>query len=431
MIWTLLLFGGLLIALFLVGVPVAFSILAASLVLFYLLTGGTVDPAIILQTVFSGLDSFPLLAIPLFVLAGNLMNTGGITTRLFRFASSIVGQMRFGLAQVSIVVGMIFSGMSGAATVDAAAVGKIEMKAMLDAKYDRDYSAAVVAASSTVGPVIPPSVPLVVVGIVSGTSIGKLLFGGIVPGILIGLSLMLLVAFHGKRAGQKRGKFGGWPTVWKTAKGAFLPILTPLILLGGIMSGVFTATESAAVATFYAAFLGIVVYREIDAKAFFALCKDTLMWTAQIMIIIGSASAFAYMVVLYQIPQHLVQFVVSSHVATWSLLLLINITLLIVGCFMETVAAITIMVPVLMPLVLQFGIDPVQFGLMVTLNLVLGLLTPPVGLVLFVTSKIAEISSGRMFKAVTRFYLPLVVVLLLVTYVPKLVTFLPDLLIGK
>ena len=208
-------------------------------------------------------------------------------------------------------------------------------------------------------------------------------------------------------------------------------MLTPLILLGGILTGVFTATEAAIVATVYAAFLGIFIYKEIDLKRFFYICRDTVFWTAEIMIIIAAANAFAYMIVSDQIPQRLVSLVASTELPKWALMLLINLVLLMIGCIMETVAAITIAVPVLLPLAAHYGIDPVHFGLIVVLNLVLGLLTPPVGLVLFVTSKIANISAGRMFRAVARFYLPLVVVLLLITYLPGLVTFLPNLLMNK
>ena len=431
MIADLGMYAGLLVGFFIIGIPVGFAILLATLILFYISTGGAVDSAIIFQRMVSGLDSFPLLAIPLFVLAGNLMNTGGITARMFNFASSLVGHMRLGLAQVNIVASMIFSGMSGSATVDAAAIGQIEMKAMLDAGYDRDYSAGITAASSTVGPIVPPSIPLVIFGIVSGTSIGRLLFGGILPGIIIGLSLMLVVMIRGIRLGYEKQRFGGWKQVWETGKRAFFPMLTPLILLGGILTGVFTATEAAIVATVYAAFLGIFIYKEIDLKRFFYICRDTVFWTAEIMIIIAAASAFAYMIVSDQIPQRLVSLVASTELPKWALMLLINLVLLMIGCIMETVAAITIAVPVLLPLAAHYGIDPVHFGLIVVLNLVLGLLTPPVGLVLFVTSKIADISAGRMFRAVARFYLPLVVVLLLITYLPGLVTFLPDLLMNK
>jgi tripartite ATP-independent transporter DctM subunit len=427
---TALLYAGVLIGLFLFGIPVGYAIALAALIFFHVSMGGTGDPAILLQRMFYGVDSFPLLAVPLFILAGNLMNTGGITHRIFRFADDLVGHFRLGLAQVNVFASMIFSGMSGSATVDCSAIGQIEMKAMLDAKYDRDYSAAVTAASSTVGPIVPPSIPLVIYGIVAQVSIGRLLLGGMIPGIIIGLALMSLIAIQGRIKAWPRGKFAGFGAVWRSFKAGFLPLLTPVILLGGILSGIFTPTEAAVVAAAYAAVLSLIVYREMGLKEFFHLCRNTMRWTAEIMIIIAAANALAYMIVYDQIPQNLVNTMSALQLDKWVILLLINLVLIAIGCFMETVAAITIAVPVLMPLIAHYGIDPVHFGLIVVMNLVIGLLSPPVGMVLFVTSRIADISVARLFKAVLVFYIPLLFVLLLVTYIPELVTFLPNVLMG-
>ena len=268
MIETALLFGGLLCAVFFIGVPVGYAIIFTATALYFYYNGGSGDSAILLQRMFDGLNSFPLLAIPIFLLTGNLMNSGGITMRIFRFASALVGHYRLGLAQVNVVASMIFAGMSGSATVDAAALGAVEIPAMLDAGYDRDYSAAVTAASATLGPIIPPSVPLVIYGIVAEVSIGRLLFAGVVPGIVIGATLMILIAIQGRRGGYAKGRFKGFAHLWKSLKEGILPLLTPVILLGGILLGVFTPTEAAGVALFYAIILAMVVYREVSVMRF-------------------------------------------------------------------------------------------------------------------------------------------------------------------
>jgi tripartite ATP-independent transporter DctM subunit len=430
MIETTLLFGGLLLGTFIIGVPVGYAIIFVATVLYYFYSSGGGDSAILLQRMFDGLNSFPLLAIPLFMLTGSLMNTSGITARIFKLASAFVGHFRLGLAHVNVVTSMLFAGMSGSATVDAAALGQVEMKAMLDAGYDRNYSAAVTAASSTIGPIIPPSVPLVIYGVVAEVSIGRLLFAGLVPGILVGLTLMVLIAIQGRRKDYPHGKFKGMANLWAALKQGFFPSLTPFILLGGILSGVFTPTEAAVIALLYAMILGMVVYREVSLRQFWELVHRTFRSTVEIMIIIAGATALAYMIVSVRIPQELASFVASMALSKWTILIMINIALLVVGCFMETVAAITIAVPVLLPLVSQYGIDPIHFGLIVVFNLVFGLLTPPVGLVLFVTSRVAEISVSKLFRALLVFYIPLFICLLLVTYVEPISVWLPTLLMG-
>ena len=430
MIETALLFGGLLSAVFLIGVPVGYAIIFTATLLYFFYNGGSGDSAILLQRMFDGLNSFPLLAIPIFLLTGNLMNSGGITMRIFRFASALVGHCRLGLAQVNVVASMIFAGMSGSATVDAAALGAVEIPAMLDAGYDRDYSAAVTAAAATLGPIIPPSVPLVIYGIVAEVSIGRLLFAGVVPGTIIGATLMVLIAIQGRRGGYAKGRFQGFAHLWTSLKEGILPLLTPIILLGGILLGVFTPTEAAGVALLYALILAMVVYREVSVMRLWELIKQTFRPTVEIMVIIAGANAFAYMIMSARLPQELSGFVMSFSLNKYTLLIVINLALLVVGCFMETVAAITICVPVLMPLVIQYHINPIHFGLIVVFNLVFGLLTPPVGMVLFVTSRIAEISVSRLVRALLVFYIPLLVCLALITFIEPLSTWLPTVLMG-
>jgi tripartite ATP-independent transporter DctM subunit len=428
---TILSYAALLFGLMIIGVPVGFSIGLASLILLLIDSGFNANYAILIQRMFNGVDSFPLLAVPLFMIAGNLMNTAGITRRIFGFATALVGHFRLGLGQVNVVASMIFAGMSGAAVADAAGLGPIEMKAMLDAKYDRGYSAAITAASSTIGPIIPPSIPLVIYGIMAEASIGRLLIGGIIPGCIIGGCLMVINNLFARRRGYPKGNFVGMRELWRSFKQAFFPLLTPVILVGGMLSGVFTPTEAAAVAVFYAFFLGYFVYREITLKDLLQLVKNSMRGTAEIMFIVAAACAFAYMVISAQIPVQMVDAITTISKNPWVILFIINIILLIIGCLMEPVAAITIVVPVLMPLVRTLGIDPVHFGLVVVYNLVIGLLTPPVGLVLFVTSKVAEISVEDLVRELLPFFVPLLAALFLITYIPSLVTFLPNLLMGK
>jgi tripartite ATP-independent transporter DctM subunit len=430
MTFTVLSFVGILFGLLIVGIPVGFAIGLASLILLSIESGGAADPTIITQRLFSGVDSFPLLAVPLFMFTGNLMNIGGISKRIFDFATHLVGHMRLGLGQVNVVASMIFAGMSGAAVADASGLGPIEIKAMLDAGYDPGYSAAITAASSAIGPIIPPSIPLVIYGIMAEASIGRLLLGGILPGVLIGILLMLMNEFYfARKLGYERGKFAGWRPLWQSFRRAFWPLMTPVILVGGILSGIFTPTEAAAVALVYAIALS-VVYQEVTLGELLALSQETMRSTAEVLIIVGAAGAFAYMVVSAQLPQMILRTVSSLTMNRWAVLALINLFLLIIGCFMEPVAAITITVPVMMPLIRQLGIDPIHFGLVVVFNLVLGLLTPPVGLVLFVTAKIAGLSVEELVWNILPFFIPLLLGLLLITYVPGIVTIIPDLLMG-
>ena len=423
-------YAGLLLGLMLLGFPVAFSIGLTSLFALMLDGGWHANFAVLVQRMFNGVDSFPLLAVPLFMLAGNLMNTSGITNRIFHFASDCVGHLRLGLGQVNVMASMIFAGMSGAAVADAAGLGPVEMKAMLDAGYDRGYSAAITAASSTIGPIIPPSIPLVIFGIMAEVSIGRLLIGGIVPGVIIGGCLMAMNEYFGRRWGYPRLPFVGFLKLWKSFIHAFFPLLTPVILVGGILSGVFTPTEAAAVCVVYAFILGYFFYRELRLGDLWRIVLVSMKGTAELLFIVAAATAFAFMLISAQIPNQMVDLITRISTNPYVVLLIINVMLLILGCFMEPVAAITIVVPVLMPLVHKVGIDPVHLGVVVVYNLVIGLLTPPVGLLLFVTSKIAEISVEELLRNLWPFFIPLIAALFMITYMPFLVTWLPNLLMG-
>ncbi len=409
-----------------VGIPVAIA-LAGSSLLFMLFTS-SIPSMVVAHRMVNGVDSFPLLAVPFFILAGALMNSGGITERIFDFARACIGWMRGGLGQVNIGASVIFAGMSGAAVADAGGLGAIEIKAMRDAKYDVDFAVGVTAASSTIGPIIPPSLPMVIYGVVAGASIGQLFAAGFVPGLLMAVALGIMVAIYSRVRGYPRDQAFRVGLLFSSFGRAFLSLMTPVIIIGGILSGAFTPTEAAIAACAWALFLGVIVYRTLTWKRFLRVSFDTIETTAVVLFVVAAASIFAWVLTSNRVPEQFAALILSVSDRPWVLLLLINLILLIVGCFMETVAAITILVPVLMPIALQIGVDPVQFGVIMVLNLMLGLLTPPVGMVLYVLSRVAKVPFERCVSATAPFLIPLVLVLLLVTFVPAITMWLPTLL---
>ena len=414
-----------LLVLILIGVPVAIALAGAS-ALFIL--SGTVPPMVVAHRMVNGVDSFPLLAVPFFILAGNLMNTAGITERIFNFALALVGWMRGGLGHVNVGASVIFAGMSGAAVADAGGLGAIEIEAMRDAKYDTDFAVGITAASSTIGPIIPPSLPMVIYGVVAGASIGQLFAAGFVPGLVMAVALMLMVAWTARRRGYPRDQAFVWKILFSSFRRAFLSLMTPVIIVGGILSGAFTPTEAAVAACAYAMFLGAVVYRTLTLRRFVRVSFDTIETTAVVLLVVGAASIFAWILTSNRVPEMAAALLLGASDNPWVILLLINIILLIVGCFMETVAAITILVPVLLPVAVAIGVDPVHFGVIVVLNLMLGLLTPPVGMVLYVLSRVANIPFERAMTGTAPFLIPLVLVLILITYVPQITMWLPTLI---
>ena len=408
------------------GLPVAIALAGSSGV--YILVNGAPPAMVVAHRMINGVDSFPLLAVPFFILAGNLMNTAGITERIFNFALACVGWMRGGLGHVNIGASVIFAGMSGAAVADAGGLGAIEIKAMRDAGYDVDFSVGITAASSTIGPIIPPSLPMVIYGVVAGASIGQLFAAGFIPGLLMAVALMLMVAWFARRRGFPRDQPFRLMTLWTTFRRAFLSLLTPGLIVGGILSGAFTPTEAAVAACAWALILGLVVYRTLTLRRFLRVSFDSIETTAVVLFVVGAASIFAWILTSNRVPEHFAGALLAVSDRPWVILLLINAILLIVGCFMETIAAITILVPVLLPVATHLGIDPVHFGVMMVLNLMLGLLTPPVGMVLYVLARVAKIPFERCVVATAPFLIPLVAVLLLVTFVPALTLWLPTLI---
>ncbi len=418
------------IILFIVGIPVGYSLGVAGLLAYFNEMGSRVNVPMLSQRMQYGVNNFLLLAIPLFILAAKLMNTAGITTRLFNFARLLVGFLPGGLGHANTVASLIFAGMSGAAVADAAGLGQVELKAMKDEGYDPDFSVAITAASSTIGPIFPPSIPMVIFGLVAEVSVGRLFLGGVVPGLLMTVALMIMVAFYAHQRGYPRSSFPSFQEFLSGASKAFLPMLTPVILLGGIWSGQFTPTEAASVAVAYALFLGVFVYKELHPRDIGQIFMETARETAAIGIIICAANFFGWLLLRTGLTHQVTAGIIRMTSDPIVLLILLNLFLLVVGCFMETVVAILIITPMLMPVIAKVGIDPLHFGLVMVLNLMIGLLTPPFGVVLFVMAGISELSFERIVRATAPFLIPLLVVLALITFIPSLVTWLPKLVMG-
>jgi tripartite ATP-independent transporter DctM subunit len=416
----------LLLVMLMLGVPVAIALAGASAVFIFL--DGRIPDVVVVHRMINGVDSFPLLAVPFFILAGNLMNSAGITERIFDFAKALVGWMRGGLGHVNIGASVIFAGMSGAAVADAGGLGAIEIKAMRDANYDPGFAVGITAASSTIGPIIPPSLPMVIYGVVAGASIGQLFAAGFLPGLIMAISLMVMVAIYARRNGYPRDQAFSLPVLGTSFLRAFLSLMTPVIIVGGILSGAFTPTEAAIAACVWALFLGLVVYRTLTLRRFLRVSFDTIETTAVVLFIVAAASIFAWILASNRVPEHFAALVLTISENPIIVLLLINLILLVVGCFLETVAAITILVPVLLPIAVKVGVDPVHFGVIVVLNLMIGLLTPPVGLVLYVLARVSKVPFERCVVATAPFLVPLGVVLALVTFVPAITLWLPTLL---
>lgn len=407
------------------GVPVAVALGGASLL--YIILDGF-PPTVLIHTMINGVDSFPLLAVPFFILAGHLMNTAGITNKIFDFAKALVGWMHGGLGHVNVGASIIFAGMSGAAVADAGGLGTIEIKAMRDAGYDADFSVGITAASSTIGPIIPPSLPLVIYGVMASTSIGQLFAAGLIPGLLMAVSLMIMVAWYARKRGYPRDAQFKFSRLGKTFVAAFLPLLTPIIIIGGIVTGAFTPTESAVAAVAYSLFLGLVVYRTLTWNHLIRVSIDTIKTTSAILMIVASAAIFAWILTANQVADTLGLMLFEFTDSKVVILLIMTALILAIGCFMETIAAITILVPMLLPIATKIGIDPVHLGIMLILNLMIGLLTPPVGMVLYVLSQVSGVSFERCVMATLPFLVPLVLVLMAIVFIPQLSMWLPTLI---
>jgi tripartite ATP-independent transporter DctM subunit len=411
-----------------VGVPIAVS-LGLGAVTAIIFTG-KFSALAAFHRMISGIDSYILIAIPFFILAGQLMNTGGITRKLFRFATALVGHIPGGLGHANVVASIIFAGMSGSAVADAGGLGQVEMKAMTDEGFDKEFSAAVTCASATIGPIIPPSIPMVVFGAAAEVSIGSLFLGGFIPGLLLGLTTMLLIYLISVKRKYPTKRFS-LREVWEAFKDAFFPLLTPVIIIGGILGGLFTPTEAAAVASVYAFILGFIFYREISVQDLQKILLDTAVTSATVLFIIGAAAAFSWVIAMEGIPQAVANWLLSVTTNKYVIILLLNIVFLILGMFMESLSILLITVPFLMPLISAVGINPIQLGVMVVLNLMIGLSTPPVGMSLFVCSKIAGVKLEKLYKEIAPFLIPLLISLAIISYFPDTILMLPRLVLGK
>ena len=408
-----------------VGIPIAFG-LAIAPVLGFILADKTVFMKLLPQRLFLGINQFPLLAIPLFLLAGEIMNIGGITLRLVRFANVLVGHFRGGLAHVNIVASILFAGLSGSAVADTSALGSILIPAMEKDGYTTRFSAAVTAASSVIGPIIPPSIIMVIYGLVMSASVAGLFLAGFVPGLMMGGGMMIVTAFIAKRRNfPKRDAMSSFKEMWQAFRGAFLPLLTPVIILGGILSGVFTPTEAAGAAVAYALFLSFIVLRTIKLKDLMGVLYRTGVASAAILFVVGTATVFGGIVTISGLPVKLGSFVFSITDNTYILLLLINILLLIVGMFLDASPAILILGPILAPTMMKLGVHPLHFAIIMCVNLTVGLATPPLGLILFVASSLTRLQVLEIAREMIPYLLVHIAVIFLITYLPFLSMTLP------
>lgn len=410
------------------GMPVGF-VLSVTALLGLIFVGNPIFLTMIPQRFFSSLDGFSFLALPFFLLAGDIMNKIGLTERLVIFANLFFGRMRGGLAQVNIVTSIIFGGISGAAMADTAALGSVFIPAMEKEGYDIDFSAAVTVASSIIAPIIPPSIIMVVYGAIMGVSIAGLFAAGIIPGLLIGIFLMILTGFYAVKRGYPRHVIPMTAkTVYATTKQALAALVLPFIILGGILGGVVTPTEAAAVAVGYALFLGLVVYRNLSWKDLYQLLYKNSITVGVIAVIISGASILAWLLAMQQIPQMVAEIFLSITQNKYMILLLINIFLLFVGMFMDITSSLLILGPILAPLAIQLGVNPLHFGIMMCVNLNIALMTPPMGACLFMAMIITKRSLGQIAKAIWPFIMVEIFVLFLVIYVPPVTMFIPKLL---
>ena len=448
------------------GIPVAIAMAGSALI--YIWWTGGLPAFVVIHRMISGIDSFPLLAVPFFILAGNLMNNAGITNRIYNYALALVGWMKGGLGHVNVVGSVIFAGMSGTAIADAAGLGTIEIKAMKDHGYSTEFAVGVTAASATLGPIIPPSLPFVIYGMMANVSVGSLFLAGILPGGLMAILMMLTVAYFAHKNGWGADVKFEWPRVikalmetavviaWPVAmwllivKGglpaqitvfagllvlfaadrlfqfqAALPIMTPVLLIGGMTTGIFTPTEGAIAACLWAMVLGFGWYRTLNWKMFVKVCLDTVETTATVLFIVAAASIFGWMLTATGVTAAISEWVLGFTQNPYMFLLLANLLMLFVGCFLEPTAAITILVPILVPICQKLGIDLIHFGLVMVLNLMIGLLHPPMGMVLFVLARIAKLSVERTTVAILPWLVSLLGSLIILTYFPQISLWLP------
>ena len=411
----------------LIGIPIVFSFGFGSLIYCW---AAKIFTIIIPQRIFVSLDKFAFLAIPFFLLVGNLMNISGVTRKIFNLASAVMGHIKGGLGYANILASMLFAGLSGSAVADAAGLGIVEMEVMRKGGYDDDFSASITLASSIIGPIIPPSIIMVIYGMVATVSIGRMLLAGLFPGIVMGLCLMAMVYIMAHRRNYPKETWLGWKNIFRSFFDALLPLLTPIIIIAGIVTGIFTPTEAGAVASLYTLFLGVFVYKKIKYHNLKLALVNTAKTTALVGIILGVSGIFSWIITIEGIPRELVKLVLSLTDNKFIILLIINLVVLILGCFIDAAPLIILLVPVLLPLLIQLDINFVHFGIIISINSMIGTITPPVGTCLYAVSSISDVSVERLTKGVLPFLLMLVIALLIVTFFPEISLWFPNLILG-
>jgi tripartite ATP-independent transporter DctM subunit len=408
------------------GLPLYVN-LGLSSFLYMFLTG--TQPVITVQRITQAANSFTMIAAPFFILMGNLMNTGGVTRRLFRFANTLVGSIPGGMGHANVICSAMFAGMSGTAVADAGGLGNIEIEAMRDLGYDDDFSCAVTAASSVLGPIIPPSLPMVILCVTVSASIGRCFVGGVLPGILMAIAMCALVAIYSRKRHYPRNAKPSLKIVWEAFREAIFALLSPVILFVAIYSGVVTTTEAAVVASLYSLVVGLYAYKDLKWKDLPGIMLATCETTGVVLAIVMTANIFGYILSIAQVPQTISK-VLTSIDNKVVFLIVVNLFLLVVGCFMEGTAAILILGPILIPAMVSMGVSQTQACLIMILNLMIGVITPPVGVVLYVVSNVAKVPAQRVIKATAPFLIPLFIVLMIVTFVPAVTNWLPNLVYG-
>jgi tripartite ATP-independent transporter DctM subunit len=422
---TIALISGVWLVLMLLGVPVGIAMIFVAMG-YFAYTG--IGLAFAVQRMVDGLNSFPLLAIPLFILAAAILNSAGIGDRLFGFAHALVGHIRGGLGQVNVLASLFFSGMSGSAIADAGGLGKLEIKAMREAGYDDEYAGSITAASSMIGPLVPPSIPMVLYGVIGDTSIGQLFLGGVVPGFLCAFALMVMCYLLALRRNYPVSRRATLIEIWSTFKGSFGALLTPFVIIGGIFSGLFSPTEAAAVTVAYAILLDLLIYRELTFQKLWDSLYDTMKTSASIATIIAGVSMLGVILAREQAPQQIASLFLSFTDSPLTFLIAVHLMIFALGTIVESLAILLIVVPMLVPVAMAYHIDPIHFGVLVVFNLMISTLTPPMGVALFVVAKVGNIPFQRLAVAILPWLIPPVIVLVLLTLFPQLVTFLPELL---
>ena len=425
----LVLFLAILFGSLLLYVPVGFCLALAGVVLMYVMTGD-ISSATVTQQIIKGVDSFPLMAIPFFVLAGEIMNEGGISSRIVGFAKAFIGHVRGGLGYPSVLASMLFAGISGSAVADTTAVGSIMLPLMESDGYERDESTALIISAGTIGPVIPPSMPMIIYGCCAGVSVAKLFLGGIIPGIIIGIGLMIIWSTHCRKnpTVYVKHKKATWRERGRALRSAIWAIFLPVIILGGVLTGVCTATECGVIAVAYALIIGGFVYRELKLKSLLPILVKTAKSTAAVMFVVGTATLAAYYITTAQIPDMLTRGLLAISTNKYVVILLINLLLLLVGCVMDLTPALLILAPILIPVVVELGLDPIWFGVVIVCNLCIGIITPPVGTVLYVGCGLSKLPMMQVVKPSLKYMAIMFVCLMIISYFPNLVMLIPNMI---